>query len=52
MKYAGQTLDYNGNYIDVWECELCGFREEAHKEPSCRVCVAKHHMEEAQAGIL
>jgi Zn ribbon nucleic-acid-binding protein len=52
MKYVGETLDYEGNFIDVYECELCGFREKARAEISCKKCVHQHHMEEAQAGIL
>jgi hypothetical protein len=50
MKCVGETLDYDGNFINVWECEDCKFRMESKEDPSCRRCVRSHHIEEAQAG--
>ena len=48
------TLDKEGNFIDVYECQVCGLRS-TFKEIILG-CIRKHieenHREEAKAGIL
>ena len=59
MKFCGTTLDYNGNIVDVYECEKCGlrskFKNRFNSEGECLNCrrlIDEYHMEEAAAGII
>ena len=53
--HQSKTIDYmNGEFLDVFECEICGARSiyidriEKHERNHKK----EHHEEEAQAGII
>lgn len=58
MFKTGVTLDDDGNFIEVWECDKCGLREKRLSgEFECSACrdarkIREHHIEEGVAGIL
>ena len=49
MKFAGSTFDHNGDYIPVWECELCKRRA---FENRCECCLKEKYTEEAACGTI
>ena len=53
-KYENATLDEHGNWIDVYECEVCGARSIFQDNIiACkRQHINSHHLEEAMAGLL
>jgi DNA-directed RNA polymerase subunit RPC12/RpoP len=50
------TLDHEGDFTDVYECEICGartiYKDSEHDCKRMSDAIAEHHLEEFEAGIL